>query len=125
MSDSERLLWAEIRGARLGFVSRRQHPIGPYVLDFFVFEAMLCVEVDGEQHGLRADRDLQRDRFLADRGIETLRIPSLEVFGDVEVALAKIYWACVRRTGRNPLKVLGPSPRLTDSPTLSRTRGRV
>jgi very-short-patch-repair endonuclease len=68
MSLPEVLLWKAIRvGAveRLRF--RRQHPIGPYVLDFYCEAAKLAVEVDGASHGAgdRPARDARRDAWLA------------------------------------------------------------
>src|SRR5260221_13389185 len=44
-------LWSRLRRKQLkGFRFRRQHPFGPYVVDFFCAEAKLIVEVDGGQH---------------------------------------------------------------------------
>ena len=57
---------------------RRQHPIGPYALDFYCPELALCIEVDGEQHDPL--RDQQRDQYLEALGIKTIRIPSLALF---------------------------------------------
>ena len=49
--DAEIRLWSRLRGKQLaGFRFRRQHPLGPYVVDFFCAEAKLIVEVDGGQH---------------------------------------------------------------------------
>jgi very-short-patch-repair endonuclease len=41
-------------------VFRRQHPVGPYVLDFYCAKARLAVEVAGIAHdmGDRAQREL-------------------------------------------------------------------
>ena len=44
----ELVLWDELRGSRLaGFRFRRQHPLGPFILDFYCPAARLAVEVDG------------------------------------------------------------------------------
>ena len=48
MTPPEKLLWQALRRDQLGHRFRRQHPVGPYVLDFFCARAGLCVEVDGE-----------------------------------------------------------------------------
>ena len=54
---------------------KRQFPFGPYTLDFFCVELMLAVECDGADHftpeGIA--RDLQRDAYLLERGVTTLR----------------------------------------------------
>jgi very-short-patch-repair endonuclease len=57
-------------------------PVLDYFLDFYCGEAMVCVEVDGELHALRTDRDEVRDRRLAEAGILTIRVPSLDLFDD-------------------------------------------
>lgn len=82
MGVSEQVLWKHIRNDQLGYRFRRQHPIGPYSLDFFCAKLRLCVEVDGEQHQVRQTQDHNRDQFLLEKGIVTIRIPSLELFGD-------------------------------------------
>jgi very-short-patch-repair endonuclease len=82
MTPPELRLWAALRGKALaGFRFRRQHPVGPYILDFYCPAANLAVEVDGEGHGLtdRARRDERRDRWLAEHGMATLRIAAIEV----------------------------------------------
>ena len=80
MSISEKVFWRLVRKDVLGHRFRRQVPMGPYVLDFYVPSAKLCVEIDGEQHRERTRQDGARDDFLASLGIVTLRIPSLDIF---------------------------------------------
>ncbi len=80
MSVSEKWFWAEVRKDFLGYRFRRQVAMGPYILDFYVPRAKLCIEIDGEQHALRQEQDERRDAFLADLGILTIRIPSLDLF---------------------------------------------
>jgi very-short-patch-repair endonuclease len=93
MSLPELMLWSAIRRGQLdGLKFRRQHPIGPYVLDFYCAAARLAVEVDGQMHdtGDRPDRDAARDRWLARQGIMTLRIPASWVLASVDSALNAI-----------------------------------
>ena len=60
---------------------RRQHPIGPYVLDFYCSKARLGVEVDGAVHGHpdRARHDARREAWLNERGIAVLRFAAADV----------------------------------------------
>jgi very-short-patch-repair endonuclease len=93
MSLPEVLLWKAIKGSavdRLHF--RKQHPIGPYVLDFYCDAVKLAVEVDGASHsfGDRPARDDQRDAWLAARGIATLRLPASPILRDVDAAVRTI-----------------------------------
>jgi len=96
MTLPEALLWKALRAAADGFKFRRQHPVGPYVLDFFCVSARLAVEVDGAAHdmGDNPERDEQRDAWLQSRGIRTLRIPAREVPADVEAAMTFILSDC-------------------------------
>src|SRR5690349_5393967 len=82
MTLPEVLLWQGLRRREDGQPAwRRQHPFGPYVLDFFCAKANLCVEVDGEGHGYgdRPQRDARRDGYLKHHGVRTIRIPAREV----------------------------------------------
>ena len=93
MSLPEVLLWKALKGGaieRLHF--RKQHPIGPYILDFYCDAAKLAVEVDGASHGAgdRPDRDERRDAWLADQGIATLRLPASLILRDVDAAARTI-----------------------------------
>jgi len=77
LTGAELGLWTRIKGRQLdGYQFRRQHPIGPYILDFYCAAVRLAVEVDGYSHevGDAAARDERRDAWLLDRGIRTLRI---------------------------------------------------
>ena len=88
----EALLWSYVRSSQLGFKIRRQHPIGPYVADFFIRERNLVVEIDGCEHdfGDRPERDDLRDRYMNERGIRVLRIPAVEVMKNLDGVLKLI-----------------------------------
>ncbi|WP_395822133.1 endonuclease domain-containing protein [Devosia sp.] len=62
-----------LRRDRQGMHFRRQHPIGPYVLDFYCASARLCIEIDGPSHGDRSERDTRRTEWLGSQGIRVLR----------------------------------------------------
>lgn len=82
LSLPEKLLWVRLRGSDVRF--RRQHPIGPYVLDFYCPAAKMAIEVDGAAHdfGDRPKRDEVRTECLTSHGIEVLRIPAKDVLAD-------------------------------------------
>nr|WP_245863881.1 endonuclease domain-containing protein [Caulobacter mirabilis] len=108
MTLPEGLLWRAIRAHRLeGIHFRRQHPIGPYVLDFYCDAARLAIEVDGAMHYIegRPERDAARDNWLSQRGIRTLRLPARVVLKDMNRALMTILAAIGERA---PTKVALP-----------------
>ena len=76
MTDSERKLWAGLRGEQLGVKFRRQHPFGNYIADFACLAPKLIVELDGSQHAGRQPYDEQRDRFFREHGFAVLRFPT-------------------------------------------------
>jgi very-short-patch-repair endonuclease len=79
MTDAERRLWYHLRDHRLpGFKFRRQHPIGPYIVDFVCLEHRLVVELDGGQHAADPD-DPVREAFLRGKGYRMLRFWNNEV----------------------------------------------
>jgi very-short-patch-repair endonuclease len=93
MSLPEVLPWKALKGGaidRLRF--RKQHPLGPYILDFYCDAAKLAVEVDGASHGTgdRPVRDERRDAWLAAQGIATLRLPASLILRDVDAAVRTI-----------------------------------
>ncbi len=89
----EILLWQRLKGRRLaGLHFRRQHPIGPYILDFYCETARLAVEVDGEMHVFDDNpaKDRARDAWLAERGVRTLRLIARDVLADADQAAMSI-----------------------------------
>ncbi len=63
----ERILWGLLRDRRFAGVKfRRQHPVGPYVVDFYCPSHVLVVELDGRSHDDRGIADHERQRFLED-----------------------------------------------------------
>ncbi|WBH16123.1 endonuclease domain-containing protein [Sphingomonas radiodurans] len=110
MSYPEVPLWQRLRGGVVRF--RRQHPIGPYVVDFYCAEARLVIEVDGEVHSQpRAiDDDASRDRFLTDNGYRVLRIPAADILSHADEVAASIASLVARPLHHRPA-VGGPPPR--------------
>jgi len=85
MSLPEIVLWQVLRKTRLaGLRFRRQHAIGPYVLDFYCPSARLALEVDGFAHDsvAQARRDERREAWLAQYGVRVLRIRATDVSRD-------------------------------------------
>ncbi|MET3473133.1 very-short-patch-repair endonuclease [Novosphingobium sp. 1529] len=99
MSLPEVLLWQALRRRQGGVKLRRQHPIGPYILDFWCSAARLAIEVDGKAHdmGDRAQHDMRRDAWLATQGVEVLRLPAVEVLRDPTAAAYAIAQNCQAR----------------------------
>lgn len=69
---SEELPWLQLKGKRLaGFKFRRQHGVGPYILDFYCPEGKLAIELDGASHDSdeARQRDQRRQAYIEEFGI--------------------------------------------------------
>ena len=91
-TPAERVLWELLRGRAFGAKFRRQHPIGPYVVDFFCCSAGLVVEVDGSVHdSIRAEqRDRAREQMIELLGLRIVRLRNDLVLDEPERAIAII-----------------------------------
>ncbi len=58
---------------------RRQHAIGPYIVDFCAPRIKLIIEVDGGQHLEQGAYDGQRTKFLEGKGYRVLRFWNNEI----------------------------------------------
>ncbi|HWT13025.1 MAG TPA: endonuclease domain-containing protein [Allosphingosinicella sp.] len=96
MSPPEARLWQLLRTRPDGRKFRKQHPAGPYVLDFYCASAKLAVEIDGAAHDMGANpvRDEKRDAWLRDAGYRVVRIPAAEVKADLQAVLQHILNHC-------------------------------
>jgi adenine-specific DNA-methyltransferase len=109
-TDAERKLWSLLRDRRLGGIKfRRQHPRGPYTLDFYWAEAALVIEVDGGQHAERVEEDAQRTAYLEREGLRVLRLWNRDVLLNPEGCFLLILEALRERSTKSPSPC--PSPR--------------
>ena len=90
-TDVETKLWMRLRDRQLcGAKFRRQHPIGPYIVDFCCVESSLVVELDGGQHAEQAAADLARTNFLESRGHRVLRFWNNDVLTNLAGVVERI-----------------------------------
>jgi very-short-patch-repair endonuclease len=98
MSPPEVLLWTRLRLLRGDGPSfRRQHPIGPYIADFYCATAKLVVEVDGAHHAEDAQiaRDQARAVYLERLGYHIVRCPGRDIMHNADEAAQGIVQAAV------------------------------
>ena len=97
---AEKLLWRYLRDRRLSaYKFRRQHPFGPYILDFFCVETFVNIELDGSQHGHPAHKalDSKRDAWLEKRGVKVLRFWNSRMRREKETIITSIWEASQNR----------------------------
>lgn len=91
-TPQEIMLWVRLRSGQLGKKFRRQHSVGPYIVDFYCTEKKCVIEIDGSQHfdesAVRYDK--QRTRFLESQGCTVLRFSNDEINTNIEGVLLRI-----------------------------------
>ncbi len=95
-TKAEKILWQELRLKRLGGLRfRRQHGIGPYIVDFYHSDTKTIIEVDGDIHFVEDDniiRDRNRQKWLEENGYRVLRYNNVDIFGNLDGVLKDINW---------------------------------
>ena len=112
MSPPEVALWQWLRQRPSGLKFRRQHPVGPYVLDVYCASARLAVEIDGSGHDHieRVTHDERRDIWLRAQGFRVLRIKAIDVLTDLDSVMRHILNNCRAFPLHHPAD--GPPPHL-------------
>jgi leucyl-tRNA synthetase len=97
-TSSERLLWAELSGGKLGVRFLRQVVVGASIVDFMAPARKLVVEVDGGYHAdaRRQRSDARRDKRLERAGYRVLRLPAELVLGNPSQAVEQVRAALTR-----------------------------
>ena len=84
-------MWTALRRRQIcGKKFRRQHSIGPYIVDFFCMEEQLAIEIDGSIHDdpLRAAYDAERQQFLEAHGIRVVRFSNEQIRDSLDEVLS-------------------------------------
>lgn len=106
LTPAERRLWYLLRDRRFArYKFRRQHPVGPYILDFACFSVRLAIELDGGQHDERSVYDAPRTRWLQGQGWQVLRFWNNEFEHHEEAVMERILEAL-----ESPIPSPRPSP---------------
>jgi very-short-patch-repair endonuclease len=91
-TEAEQVLWRGLRARKLNGKFRRQHPVGPYVVDFYSRDLGLVIEVDGSGHNTSDQReyDEQRDAWLKSTGLIVKRYSNDVVLTNLRGVLSDI-----------------------------------
>jgi very-short-patch-repair endonuclease len=92
MTEPEKKLWEYLRKKPLRYKFRRQHPFSLYILDFYCHKAKLAIEIDGEYHDYKEQKDLDNKRTneISRLGVFELRFTNNEVLNNFEVVVRSI-----------------------------------
>jgi very-short-patch-repair endonuclease len=100
MTPAEKRLWAHLRAEQLpGLHIRRQHPLGPFVVDFYHAPSRTVIEIDGDVHALpeRVIHDRRRALWLMEHGYRILRFTNEDVLKRLEGVLEMIRMTCLEK----------------------------
>ncbi len=92
-TPAEEVLWELLRNRQVANLKfRRQHQIGPYIVDFFCKDLKLVVELDGEVHSEEAQvkKDQKRQAYLESLGFDVLRFDNDQFLNNPQAALEQI-----------------------------------
>jgi len=89
-TPQENLLWARLRRNQLGLKFKRQHSVGPYILDFYCPDKKIAIELDGSQHLENREYDNERSDYLDVLGVKTIRFWNNEVNVNMDGVMNKI-----------------------------------
>lgn len=65
----------------------RQRVIGNYIVDFYIRQLSLVIEVDGSSHDFDGDYDEIREKYLISLGLKVYRISVVDVLKNMDFVL--------------------------------------
>jgi very-short-patch-repair endonuclease len=113
-TDAEQLLWYALRDRCRPWKFRRQHPIGPHVVDFACPARKLAIEIDGGQHAFQQEADVARTVELARHGYRVIRFWNNEALANIDGVLLVVV---------GELEAAPTSPRPSPPPGAERENG--
>jgi very-short-patch-repair endonuclease len=96
-TPAEKKIWQRVRNHQLNNLPiRRQHPIGPYVVDFCCEPPKVVIEIDGDSHfeTEQMQFDQERTDWLKTSGYRVIRFTNDEVHHNFEAVLQSIADVC-------------------------------
>jgi very-short-patch-repair endonuclease len=102
-TETEKILWEELKNKRLGMKFRRQHPIADYIVDFYCHSLKLVIEIDGGYHLDRDQKeyDHYRAEDLSGFGIVIIRFTNSQVKNDLDKVIKEIKKQITCRTSNS------------------------
>ncbi|WP_035053995.1 endonuclease domain-containing protein [Andreprevotia chitinilytica] len=95
-TDAESIFWYHLRSRRFfGLKFKRQHALGPYIVDFVCLEKQLIVELDGGQHAAQVRYDQRRDQWLKGQGFLVIRYWNNQVIESLPAVLEDLAGRCL------------------------------
>ncbi|MNK00116.1 hypothetical protein D3C87_178980 [compost metagenome] len=85
---SEVLFWMRVTKKRFYELDfDRQRVIGNYIVDFYIRQLGLVIEIDGASHDFDGDYDELREQYLISLGLKVYRITVVDVLKNMDFVL--------------------------------------
>ena len=113
LTPAERKLWSALSGQQMVCLKfRRQHGVGPYILDFYCPERRLAVEVDGDVHAFPGKDilDRRREQYLGTLGIQVVRYMNNDVLENFDGVVDDLYGKLISTSPSSPPYKGGEGP---------------
>lgn len=94
LTVAERILWNKLRAHQFSGINfRRQHGMGPYIVDFCSRTLSVIIEIDGDIHAItkQADKDKARQHYLESLGFKVIRYANDDVINNLEGVLIDMF----------------------------------
>lgn len=92
-TEPEKKVWDRLRARQFaGLKFRRQHGIGPYIVDFYCPEQSLVIEIDGESHAEIEQmlKDEQRNQYLVSLNLRVVRYNNSDIMKNIDGVLTDL-----------------------------------
>ena len=90
MTPSEKIFWSATKKSKLGVVMRRQMPILDYVVDFYIKEIGLAIEIDGNIHDNNILEDGLRQARIEKLGVKIVRFTNQQISCELPTVLDEL-----------------------------------
>jgi very-short-patch-repair endonuclease len=86
---SEVLFWMQVtKGKFYNIDFDRQRIIGNYIVDFYIKQLALVIEIDGSSHDTKIEYDKQREDYLMSLGLKIYRIKVKDIMQQMPRVMA-------------------------------------
>jgi very-short-patch-repair endonuclease len=87
----EVLFWMQVtKGKFHNMDFDRQRVIGNFIVDFYIKQLGLVIEIDGESHDEKVEYDLVRETYLKSLGLRVYRIYVIDIMQRLPVVMAAL-----------------------------------
>ncbi|MBG7612958.1 DUF559 domain-containing protein [Polaribacter sp. BAL334] len=91
-TQAEQILWEQLKTKQLDTKFRRQHIIDEFIVDFVNLSKKLIIEVDGNYHNTKEQKEADelRTKILNELGFKVIRFTNEEVIGNIDNVIKTI-----------------------------------